>query len=165
MGTSGEKLEFKSLFDFDSGLLEDTIDTIIIKSNDDDGNSNNNSTFDNDQGFASPSNLLLLQDHTIDQHLSPNTLPCRFYTRNGGKIEDLKQLKSMYVNRRRRSISSSLSNSCILHQSQDDTTCSDNGSVEPNVDEYEELHIYAVPNGRVFIYTPSFYAKCSKNYQ
>lgn len=161
---SGKKFEFKSLFDFDSGVLGDNIDTITIKSKDDDGNSN--STFNNDQGFASPSNLLLLRDHTIDQLLSPNTLPCRFQTRNGEKINDLKELKSMYVNRRRRLISSSsLSNSCILHQSPDNTACSNNGAVEQNIDEYEELHLYAVPNGQVFIYTPSFYAKCSKNYQ
>lgn len=160
---SGKKFEFKSLFDIDSGVMEDNTHTMIIKSNDADVDSN--STFNNYQEFASPSTLLLLRDHTtIDQLQSPNTLPCRFYTRDGGKINDLNQLKSLYVNSRRRP-SSSLSNTCTLHHSPDDTACSENGIVDHGVDEYEELHVYAVPSGSLFIYTPSFYAKCSKSHR
>jgi len=160
---SGKKFEFKSLFDIDAGVMEDNTQMIIISSNDADGD--RNSTFDNDQEFASPSTLLLLRDHaTIDQRLNPNTLPCRFYTRDGGKINDLNQLKSMYINGRRR-LSSSLSNTCTLHHSPDDTACSENGVVNHGVDEYEELHVYAVPSGSLFIYTPSFYAKCSKSHR
>merc|ERR1712086_488596 len=151
-------------FDIDSGVMEDNTQMIIISSNDADRDSN--STFDSDQEFASQSTLLKLRDHTtIDQLLSPNTLPCRFYTRDGGKIDDLNQLKNMYVNSSRRRPSSSLSNSCTLHHSPDDTACSENGVVDQGVDENEELHVYAVPSGRLFIYTPSFYAKCSKSHR
>lgn len=64
-----------------------------------------------------------------------NTLPCRFYTREGRRIETLALLSSL--TRIAKESASSCSNS--------DQTCSD-GPI---------LHLTAVPAGRVFMFAPS----------
>jgi hypothetical protein len=75
----------------------------------------------------------ILLDH---EHLVPvpptQTLPCRFHTREGLRITSLEQLSEMLKN---------ASGACSANE-----TC----STAP------QLHLYAVPAGRVFMHAPSF---------
>jgi len=150
------EFEFDTLFDFDS-----TERVLISRSSDAVGKSNS-SLYDDgndDQRSAAPP-FIVFRDHVTDKLVDPKILPCRFLTREGAKIQDLNHLKAIFDNSRREP--SSTSNLCILQSPDDDSACSNNDSI----DEFEELHLYKVPSGRVFIYTTTFNAKCeTQNYR
>jgi hypothetical protein len=148
---SRKKFEFDSSFDFDS------IERVLISHSSIGVDKSNSSLYENgNDGLGSEAPpFIVLRDHVTNRLVDPNILLCRFLTREGEKIQDLNHLKVTFEKSKR---ASSTTNSCLLQTPDDNTACSDYDSIE----EFEELHLYKIPNGRVFIYTPTFYAKCDK---
>lgn len=72
-----------------------------------------------------------------------NSLPCRFYTREGLRISTLDQLKTMAETAK-----ALPSESCANPQSGDESCDGD--------DSVSEIHLYAVPAGRVFHFAPAY---------
>jgi len=72
------------------------------------------------------------------------SLPCHFHTREGLRIGSLEMLADLA-----RKTAAASSEECANPQEGEEGTCS-------NSDGLKELHLYAVPAGRVFIFAPKY---------
>ena len=96
----------------------------------------------------------ILLDHQSLIKTEVHTLPCRFYTREGLRIRTLEQLKTMTEKARL-----APSQLCANPQDGDSGASSDNHCDEvssPSLTPSPEIHLYAVPAGRVFHFAPAF---------
>ena len=96
----------------------------------------------------------ILLDHQSLIKTEVHTLPCRFHTREGLRIQTLEQLKTMTEKARL-----APSQSCANPQdgdagASDDNNCDEHSS--PLLSPSPEIHLYAVPAGRVFHFAPAF---------
>lgn len=85
-----------------------------------------------------PERTPILYDHHALVPVSSGTLPCRFFTREGVRVNSLDELSVLVNNAKQKA------RSCDA----DDNTC-DKAALQ-------EVHLYAVPAGRVFMFAPSF---------
>jgi hypothetical protein len=90
----------------------------------------------------------ILLDHKDLVKTEQQTLPCRWYTREGLRISTLQQLQTMVEKARKTSSSPSCANPQDAEDCNDDTQLQDEISAE--------IHLYAVPAGRVFIFAPAY---------
>jgi len=86
-----------------------------------------------------PEKTPILLDHEELVSTAVDTLPCRFYTREGLRIQNVEQLKRL--TEKAKLIPSQ---SCANPQGGDDAC------------ETPEIHLYAVPAGRVFLFAPAY---------
>jgi hypothetical protein len=108
-----------------------------------------------------PERTPILLDHESLIKTEVHTLPCRFYTREGLRIQTLEQLKNMAEKARLAS-----SQSCANPQDGDgapNNNCDDEHETDdssshssPSLSPAPEIHLYAVPAGRVFHFAPAF---------
>jgi hypothetical protein len=112
----------------------------------------------------------ILLDHNKLVKTSKDSLPCRFYTREGLRITSLKQLTNLIITEQQ---SKELQQSCNATANPQDgsssssssSECNNNNNNNNNDDEHSDnntnntntfqFHLYAVPAGRVFIFAPS----------
>lgn len=96
-----------------------------------------------------PDKTPILLDHDELIETQEDTLPCRFFTREGLRIQTLDQLKSMAQKAKM-----APSQSCANPQ---DGDAQQPGNCD-NADESlsPEIHLYATPAGRVFHFAPAF---------
>lgn len=87
-----------------------------------------------------PEKTPILLDHQDLVRTKIDTFPCRFHTREGLRIQNLDQLKTMAKK-------AGSSQSCTNPQEGKSTNCQDANT---------EIHLYAVPAGRVFHFAPAF---------
>jgi len=95
----------------------------------------------------------ILLDHRSLLKTNINTLPCRFFSREGLRIQTLEQLKTIFDKARL-----APSQSCANPQDGTDATkdCEDPSQSSPSLSPAPEIHLYAVPAGRVFHFAPAF---------
>ena len=90
-----------------------------------------------------------------------NTLPCRFYTREGVRIVSMRHLQAIMTEKYRDSIIAINNSECLTNAidlNVDGTASTTTASTECTTTTGPtplELHIYAVPAGRVFMFAPS----------
>eukprot|EP00536_Pseudo-nitzschia_multiseries_P001807 jgi/Psemu1/251016/estExt_Genewise1Plus.C_230133 len=89
-----------------------------------------------------PERTPILLDHNQLVKTAVDTFPCRFYTREGLRIQNVEQLKTMVEK-----VNAIPSQSCANPQDGDDASRSC---------ETPEIHLYAVPTGRVFLFAPAY---------
>jgi len=89
-----------------------------------------------------PKRTPILLDHQELVKTATATLPCRFYTREGLRIKNLEQLKTMVEK-----ANAVPTQSCANPQDSNDA---------PKNCETPEINLYAVPAGRVFHFAPAF---------
>lgn len=87
---------------------------------------------------------ILLDNEKLVKTQPHNTLPCRWYTREGLRIASIDQLYSMM----KREKNSPSSPSCANPQDAADCDTPSSSSTE--------IHLYAVPSGRVFMFAPAY---------
>jgi len=87
-----------------------------------------------------PEKTPILLDHNDLIRTNIDTLPCRFHTREGLRIQNLDQLKAMAKK-------AGPSQSCENLQGRMPTNCQDATT---------EIHLYVVPAGRIFQFAPAF---------
>jgi hypothetical protein len=95
-------------------------------------------------GFCDMGSLrtVIQPDHDLLVRVPGGSLPCRFHTRDGQRIDSLKTLADVA-----RQAKDEAQSSCSSSASQEGQTCSAAGPT---------LHLYAVPAGRMFMFAPSF---------
>ena len=91
---------------------------------------------------------VILSDHDKLVPTQTDSLPCRFYTRQGVRISSLDQLLEIATKAK-----NSEEEVC-----ESPSACED-GSEEACRQARGEVHLYAVPAGRVFMFAPSFVGK------
>ena len=90
-----------------------------------------------------PDYTVIQHDHDMLVRLpSSNTLPCRFFTREGVRITSLFDVKDLF---------NQVKGKGSLSQSNEDSSCQQDGETC----EQAALHLYAVPAGRVFMFGTS----------
>ena len=100
-----------------------------------------------------PDETPILLDHEELIETEIDTLPCRFHTREGLRIQTLEQLKRM--------VEMAPSQSCLNPEDGDRNApkdCGDNDALEHS----PEIHLYAVPAGRLFHFAPAFVGEIFK---
>jgi hypothetical protein len=106
-----------------------------------------------------PARTPILLDHDNLVETRAGTLPCRWYTREGLRISTLEQLRAMVARARRKT---STSPSCANPQEggADEELAAAGPSCEEDAEgvggKNTEIHLYAVPAGRVFIFAPAY---------
>jgi hypothetical protein len=105
-----------------------------------------------------PERTPILLDHGELMRTKIDTLPCRFYTREGLRIQNLDQLKAMAGK-----AAITPTQSCANPQDGDDASrqCdgeenNDSSYSAPSLSPTQEIHLYAVPAGRLFHFAPAF---------
>jgi len=88
--------------------------------------------------------------------IEEGSLPCRFYTREGVRIDSLSALASLVDEARKSSSSSDCTGGDAKQQQQEgeEGTCGNNASPSPSPSAV--VHLYAVPAGRVFMFAPAY---------
>jgi hypothetical protein len=97
---------------------------------------------------AGPEKTPILLDHNklipVKSSIKESSLPCRFHTREGLRISDLKQLTKM---------AKTAPPQCeMVEDAENAQTC----KVIEDDSIPSEIHLYAVPAGRVFMFAPSY---------
>jgi hypothetical protein len=83
-----------------------------------------------------------------------NSLPCHFHTREGVRVTSLKQLASLAREVGGNSSGDSEGECMANYDDNDQSTCKSDDS--SNKAGRKELHLYAVPAGRVFMFAPKY---------
>lgn len=85
-------------------------------------------------------------------------LPCRFHTREGQRISQLKQLSDMVLFQNKDGVDDARVVSDNNNNNNDDETSSPRGGVQKtsNTRAGRDVHLYAVPAGRVFMFAPAY---------
>lgn len=91
----------------------------------------------------------ILLDHQDLVKTQQQTLPCRWYTREGLRISTMEQLQSLAEKAKKTSTSPSCANP------QDGGDC-DEEMQDASDSATTDIHLYAVPAGRVFIFAPAY---------
>lgn len=95
----------------------------------------------------------ILLDHNdlvpVQMPGNKTSLPCRFHTREGLRISELKQFSEIMTARASKIQQQSQNQDTDCEQHDGSTPCKTSGA-PPN-----EIHLYAVPAGRVFMFAPS----------
>ena len=108
-----------------------------------------------------PERTPILLDHQKLVKTATNTLPCRFYTREGLRIQTLEQLKTIVGKAKKAPPLQSCANpqdaseNCDDDENDDSLSSSSSPSPLPSPTS-SEFHLYAVPAGRVFLFAPAF---------
>jgi hypothetical protein len=94
-----------------------------------------------------PDKTVIQNDHSKLVHVaSSESLPCRWYTREGLRITSLPQLGQLIQDALDEATTERTLANCNSSSNSSDQTCA-----APNT-----LHLYAAPAGRVFMFAPSF---------
>ncbi|KAG7357547.1 2(OG)-Fe(II) oxygenase superfamily protein [Nitzschia inconspicua] len=116
---------------------------------------NNNNDDDHERSLYTfcdrgPELTPILLDHKQLIKTQRQTLPCRWYTREGLRITSGEQLQGLLETAKNRSSSSTSSCANPQDASDCDTSTQKEGTATT------EVHLYAVPAGRVFMFAPAY---------
>mmetsp|Transcript_22553 Transcript_22553/g.63889 ORF Transcript_22553/g.63889 Transcript_22553/m.63889 type:complete len:622 (+) Transcript_22553:230-2095(+) len=106
-----------------------------------------------------PSRTVLLLDHKKLQRLPfTKTLPCRWFTREGLRITSFQQLHDMVEKQQTYAVTPQQSCPSTSSAAADGSCASnhENGNANGDGGTATQVHLYAVPAGRVFMFAPSY---------